>query len=356
MSRKRSDATFFLEKSMSRKSSDKNLNPSDSIAISNLMGGQKTEGYNSKGPSSSRISDIHSNDPPKNSKLSLHNLLSPAVQSDIFASSEDVIQAGANTPSEEVISDTEDNNDQEQTTSLIDQGDEDPDIEAEKDEKSVTDFLPLDLTQNYVSFSTRNGNKMVLRFRQQPQGSRMIGFGEKDRRPIDPPPILELIYLNSTGERIVGADFCHDFVACASLFCKDGRLNRSHVRQTRHEGYRLDWNKIYNSLAGETDANCQVLFDENGRKSNFFIFPQLSVRIKGEFRLKFVIVNPREAERSPNGHVPIIAEIMSEPFIVYTIKNFPGVTKTTELSNLIKNQGIRFNSRRFGSADRQTEN
>jgi hypothetical protein len=189
--------------SMTPKRTNKNVKQSDSIASSNLMGGQKTEGDDSQGPSSSRISDLHSNDHPKNSKVSLKNIFSSAVQSDKFEISENVIRVGANIPSEKVISETEDNNDQEQTSSLIDQGEEDPGIEDEKDEKSPTDFLPLDPTQNYVSFSTRNGNKMVLRFRQQPQRSRMIGFGEKDRRPIDPPPILELLSLNSTGERIV---------------------------------------------------------------------------------------------------------------------------------------------------------
>ena len=90
------------------------------------------------------------------------------------------------------------------------------------------------------------------------------------------------------------SNFCHDLVACASLFCKDAYFNRSQIRQIRLDAEHLDDSRIYNSLEGETDANCQVIFDENGRKAFFFIFPQLSVRIRGEFRLKFVIVNPRE--------------------------------------------------------------
>ena len=56
------------------------------------------------------------------------------------------------------------------------------------------------------------------------------------------------------------------------------------------------------------------------------------------------------------GHCPIMAEIFSDPFIVYTIKDFPGVKgissvyliviETTRLSSWVKNQGIRLNSRR----------
>ncbi len=64
--------------------------------------------------------------------------------------------------------------------------------------------------------------------------------------------------------------------------------------QKRLDGISLDRLRVYNSLTGETDANCQVILDENGKKSFFFIFPQLSVRIKGEFRLKFLIGNPRQ--------------------------------------------------------------
>ena len=62
----------------------------------------------------------------------------------------------------------------------------------------------------------------------------------------------------------------------------------------RLDNFPSDDPRIINSLDGETDTNCQVILDEDGKKVFFFIFPQLSVRIRGEFCLKFVIVNPRE--------------------------------------------------------------
>jgi hypothetical protein len=34
---------------------------------------------------------------------------------------------------------------------------------------------------------------------QQPQRARMCGFGDKDRRPITPPPILKLTVTTSEG-------------------------------------------------------------------------------------------------------------------------------------------------------------
>ena len=38
--------------------------------------------------------------------------------------------------------------------------------------------------------------------RQQPVRARMIGFGEKDRRPIDPPPILQLVIRDLKGQLV----------------------------------------------------------------------------------------------------------------------------------------------------------
>jgi hypothetical protein len=37
---------------------------------------------------------------------------------------------------------------------------------------------------------------------QNPIRARCCGFGEKDRRPIDPPPILELIAKDEQGQRV----------------------------------------------------------------------------------------------------------------------------------------------------------
>jgi hypothetical protein len=92
------------------------------------------------------------------------------------------------------------------SSNVQDQGDGDSEELAEtKDHAKVLlpDFLPLVVSQNYVSnISAGDGINMTLRIRQQPQRARMIGFAEKDRRPIDPPPVVELMFQNKTGERI----------------------------------------------------------------------------------------------------------------------------------------------------------
>uniref|UniRef100_A0A1D1XQ09 Velvet domain-containing protein n=1 Tax=Anthurium amnicola TaxID=1678845 RepID=A0A1D1XQ09_9ARAE len=48
--------------------------------------------------------------------------------------------------------------------------------------------------------------KYTLRVSQQPLRARMCGFGEKDRRPIDPPPIVQLVVTDEKGNPDTGAN------------------------------------------------------------------------------------------------------------------------------------------------------
>lgn len=41
-----------------------------------------------------------------------------------------------------------------------------------------------------------------LSIAQQPSRARMCGFGDKDRRPISPPPIVQLVVTNKFGHII----------------------------------------------------------------------------------------------------------------------------------------------------------
>lgn len=55
-----------------------------------------------------------------------------------------------------------------------------------------------------MSHSTeREGFRYELKVLQQPQRARMCGFGDKDRRPITPPPCVKLVIIDiSTGEEV----------------------------------------------------------------------------------------------------------------------------------------------------------
>ncbi len=92
--------------------------------------------------------------------------------------------------------------------------------------------------------------------------------------------------------------------------------------------------------------------------AGYFIFPDLSVRHEGSFRLGFSLYEElREAKDEDHGedlsrsaeeesHVTHRLEVKSEPFLVYSAKKFPGLTESTSLSRVVAEQGCRVRIRR----------
>ncbi|KAK8175735.1 developmental regulator VelB [Phyllosticta citrichinensis] len=75
------------------------------------------------------------------------------------------------------------------------------------------------------------GRKFELRVEQQPIRARMCGFGDKDRRPITPPPCIRLIVRDLSGQEVpfdeVESTF---FVLTVDLWSHDGRQEVNLVR------------------------------------------------------------------------------------------------------------------------------
>ncbi|KAJ3932990.1 MAG: velvet factor-domain-containing protein [Lentinula lateritia] len=130
------------------------------------------------------------------------------------------------------------------------------------------------------------------------------------------------------------------------------------------------------TLVGPLSANATRLLDEHRKPGVFFLFQDLSVRTEGTFRLRMRLMNvgkypapeagatgvmsidDRDGhERGVPGVSPVLAQVYSEPFTVYSAKRFPGVpgvycycrsflltdhnfpTDTTALSIAFGNQG-----------------
>ena len=104
--------------------------------------------------------------------------------------------------------------------------------------------------------------------------------------------------------------------------------------------------------------------------AGYFIFPDLSVRHEGKYRLSFnlfeelkeakdadsepALGNPehpnnkllRSSPMAPHSHVHFRLEVKSEPFVVYSAKKFPGLAESTALSRVVAEQGCRVRIRR----------
>lgn len=91
------------------------------------------------------------------------------------------------------------------------------------------------------------------------------------------------------------------------------------------------------------------------KPAGYFIFPDLSVRHEGKYRLRFSLYeeckDPDEMSQpahdgEPREFAAHRVEVKSRPFTVYSAKKFPGLAESTALSRIVAEQGCRVRIRR----------
>jgi hypothetical protein len=171
-----------------------------------------------------------------------------------------------------------------------------------------------------------------IRVRQQPVAARSCGFGERDRRVIDPPPIVQLTIEDpNLSQEEIARRIRHPFsVVHCSIWNETGDQDNSAMPEDYRQQRRL---------MGTLVASPFVGLDENGEEGCFFCFPDLSCRTPGSFRLKFLLVVLDPTRMRPGGKSPVRASAMSDVFTVYNAKDFPGMTASTPLTKKLKEQG-----------------
>ncbi|KAJ3102194.1 hypothetical protein HK100_004410 [Physocladia obscura] len=189
-----------------------------------------------------------------------------------------------------------------------------------------------------------------------PLHGRSCGVGDKDRRPLNPAPILSL-QVKEDGVNIPPAQLTSYFtkITTYSDLYTDSFVLR--VELWNEEGdeavtthHNIPTEKSI--LAGNIFSSSTVLRDQNGVLGIYFIFSDLSVRIHGTFRLKFYLYNMMSETGVLNqGKMTVITSIMSNPFTVYSSKSFPGTVTPSELVTAFIEQGIRMPNRKKGTWD-----
>lgn len=144
----------------------------------------------------------------------------------------------------------------------------------------------------FLSFIvSRSDYKLVVR--QQPKHSRMCGFAEKvDRRPIDPPPIVQLFVRDPTqlNPKWVLFESNFDFIENddRTFLCNPYYfMYSSLVGVYSDEEMHLLRDGKTRSTTGSTVSSLYRLKDVDNTEGGFFVFPDLSVRMEGQYRLKF---------------------------------------------------------------------
>ncbi|CAO0791005.1 unnamed protein product [Mucor circinelloides] len=186
---------------------------------------------------------------------------------------------------------------------------------------------------NYVSACSdvaSNASAYTLLNRQEPIHARISTNNERDRRPIDPPPIVQMRLNNAAPQQTDAFHQNSYFYMCANL------------------AHPSDDNEIYtpthNALSGQTVSSMYKLKDIDNHDGAFFIFGDLSVKVEGSFRLKLSLF-----EITTTGAV-CLQSIFTSPFVVYPAKKFPGMLDSTFLSRSFSDQGARIRIRKENRA------
>ncbi|ETW80059.1 hypothetical protein HETIRDRAFT_117016, partial [Heterobasidion irregulare TC 32-1] len=232
-----------------------------------------------------------------------------------------------------------------------------------------------------------DGREYELNVRQQPKQARMCGVGgtplrssssglvsplivisssPADRRPIDPPPIVQLRVINHD-RRNRGSPspsppppppqhpqgHTHESPLDASMLTPAG-FGQTFLQNPYYfmfaslakpdDDTELHWMKDGKTrcTTGSVVSSLYHLKDSENenRDAGFFVFPDLSVRQEGSYRLKLSLF---EVVGSKVYHCK---SIFSAPFYVYTAKKFPGMEESTPLSCSLADQGIKIRIRK----------
>ncbi|RWQ93398.1 velvet factor-domain-containing protein [Paecilomyces variotii] len=167
-----------------------------------------------------------------------------------------------------------------------------------------------------------NSADFELTIRQQPERARVAGGKEKgqagltswtERKPVDPPPIVQLRVRDDSGY-------------LAHLY--DATEDRPAPVQPS------------TALAGTLVSSLHRLKDVDNTDGGFFVFGDLSIKVEGEFRLKFTLFEMRK------DIVANLKSVISQRFTVSPPKSFPGMAESTFLSRSFADQGVKLRIRK----------
>ncbi|PIA15973.1 hypothetical protein COEREDRAFT_8934 [Coemansia reversa NRRL 1564] len=200
---------------------------------------------------------------------------------------------------------------------------------------------------------------------QHPIRARMCGSSDKDWRPLSPPAVLKFELFDFEGNHVIDTMFMQHLVVHTTLWSADkseeltvvelphnsnskriSAAAKSRKRGVTHFGKRASEPglEIENNLLGDYSASSSIVEDEHGERGCYFVFPNLSIRLEGRYRLRFMLIRLPSMGNCDTLEQMVpktLSEIYSEEFDVYSIKTFPGMIESTPLSRALAQQGLK---------------
>ena len=167
---------------------------------------------------------------------------------------------------------------------------------------------------------------------------------------IDPPPIVQLSLKKfdpRSSSDVAELRWPFNIVHCALLSVSttsSGYTSSSDVtavedpNQANRLSRRLMGTLVASPFVG-VDPDAPSSSDENARLGCFFIFPDLSCRQNGRYRLRFTLMKVSMPNMGEGGQGSIAGTIESNVFEVFSAKDFPGMRASTALTKELKRQG-----------------
>ncbi|WWC73761.1 uncharacterized protein I206_107733 [Kwoniella pini CBS 10737] len=193
----------------------------------------------------------------------------------------------------------------------------------------------------------------TLSVKQQPERARLCSYKEEnetiDRRPVDPPPVVELKSDEVPLERLVES---------SSFFIRATIVSATPIKiPFPDHGLPSVLEPYYQAVKTPTGADAttgevvqtpEQLRLLDGKPGALCIFAKLSVRVPGVFRLMFTLYDTTD-----DGLVEL-ARTISEPFEVFSPKLFKGMHESTALTRHLAAQGVKVKLRTDTSVGRQS--
>ncbi|KAH8697632.1 velvet factor-domain-containing protein [Talaromyces proteolyticus] len=198
-----------------------------------------------------------------------------------------------------------------------------------------------------LTMLSNTSSDFELIVRQQPERARVAGGKEKERKPVDPPPVIQLKVREENtylAQHYLQSPY---YFMCCSLY---------HAT----EDHPVHYNQPSTALAGTLVSSLHRLKDTDNADGGFFVFGDLSIKIEGEYRLQFTLFEMQKYKRalvqrdfcgetdkiSIRDNVVALKSILSNPFAVMPPKNFPGMAESTHLSRSFADQGVKLRIRK----------
>ena len=204
-------------------------------------------------------------------------------------------------------------------------------------------------------------HRYALYIRQQPRAAR-AGPDGKDRRPVDPPIVLQLQIFDFNPQSNEHVDLlkCDFWVVGCKLYSTGlhpedvGMVEEGPFfdRKTSHRKQLIGATvsqaifapkdpdpttavphpstNISTTFRGSADE--RTLTDQPG---TFFVFPDLSIRTPGRYHLRFYLMTTDSTIKDDDGRTFSLAEVYSETFTVHPAKGFDKIQESTPLVRAI---------------------